>query len=204
MSFSKRQWITQDVIDYLMGLPLMYQIFYRVQTSEDHITSFLFRDDAGKFIADLYAINVIGIDIQNQDDADCARIYVDGCTDEHTLSLARKAVEAYMAQQPKTRSNLSASELDSMQYKLREAIEEALHLKIPDGDKNIILNFSMLPPDFKRRVTDLLSRLDGNCVPVTIHITTMMATDEEIGATLDEITMYEMEQNERENWDDEE
>ena len=41
MSFSKRQWITQDVIDYLMGLPLMYQIFYRVQTSEDHITSFL-------------------------------------------------------------------------------------------------------------------------------------------------------------------
>lgn len=202
MSLFKRQWITQDVIDYLMGLPLMYQIFYRVQTNKNYVASFLFRDDAGKLIADLYAKDVIGIDVRNQDDTDCARIYVDGRTDEDTLPLAKKLVEAYMAQQPKTRSNLQASELESMQYKLREAIENALHLIIPEGGKNIALNFGMLPPEYKRRVVDLLQRLDGNCVPVTIYIDTMMSTDEEIGATLDEITMYEMEQKEHENCDD--
>ena len=202
MSFFKRQWISQEVIDYLMGLPPMYRIFYRVRTNKDYVASFLFRDDAGKLVADLYAKDVIGIDVKNQDDPDCARIYVEGRTDEYTLSLAKKVVGAYMAQQPKTQSDLNAGELESMQYKLREAIEKALHLIIPDGDKNIALNFGMLSPEYKRRVVDLLLRFDGNCVPVTINIDTMMSTDEEIGATLDEITMYEMEQKERENCDD--
>ena len=80
MSIFKRQWISQEVIDYLMELPLMYRIFYRVQTSKDYVASFLFRDDAGKLVADLYAKHVIGIDVQNQDDTDCARIYVEGQT----------------------------------------------------------------------------------------------------------------------------
>lgn len=203
MSFFKRQWISQEVIDYLMGLPPMYRIFYRVRTNKDYVASFLFRDDAGKLVADLYAKNVIGIDVRNQDDPDCARIYVEGRTDEYTLSLAKKVVGAYMAQQPKTQSDLNAGELESMQYKLREAIEKALHLIIPDGDKNIALNFGMLSPEYKRRVADLLLRFDGNCVPVTINIDTMMSTDEEIGATLDEIAMYEMGRDEREKQNDE-
>ena len=203
MSLFKRQWISQEVIDYLMGLPLMYRIFYRVRTSKDYVASFLFRDDAGKLVADLYAKHVIGIDVRNQDDPDCARICVEGRTDDFTLRLAKKVVGEYMAQQPKTQSNLNAGELESMQYKLREAIENALRLIIPDGGKNIALNFGMLPLEYKRRVVDLLLRFDGNCVPVTINIDTMMSTDEEIGATLDEIAMYEMERDERENQDDE-
>lgn len=201
MSIFKRQWISQGVIDYLMSLPLMYRIFYRVQANKDYVASFLFRDNDGKLIADLFAQNVVGIDIHYQDALDNQRIYVDGTIGDDSLDYVKKKVAEFMEQFPATQSNLRLSTLLDMQYKLREKIEDAILVQAPKKgeDPNIDFCFNNLSPAGKRRVVEFLMRLDEKCIPVSLCMHITLTTDEQIGATLDEVAMYEMEREELEN-----
>ena len=206
MSLSKRQWISQDVIDYLMGLPPTFQIFYEVRTTKKHLTSFLFRDGEGKMVADLYAENVESVAILYQGDWYDKRYFVHGRLDGSSLPRLKNVLQEHISKFPATQSKVQLNALSSMQAKLRDVIEDATKVigyHPEEDDKDYVLNFGALPPDAKRRVADFIIRLDKECVPVTLTVSLRGVTEEQIGATLDEIAMYEMERDERENQDDE-
>ena len=198
MSLLKRQWISRDVVDYLMSIPPTFQVFYEVRTTKEHLTSFLFRDGEGKMVADLYAENVESVAIVYQGDWYDKRYFVHGRLDGTSLPRLKKVLEGHISKFPTTRSRVQLIGLSSMQDRLRDAIEDStgvIGYHPEEEDKDYVLNFGALPPDAKRRVADFIMRLDRECVPVTLTISLRGATEEQIGATLDEIVMYEMERD---------
>lgn len=198
--FKKNPWITQEVIDYLMSLPAIYQIFYVVRINKDFTSPFLFRDENGKMVANLYEHNVIAIRIQYQEDG----LYEDygfGKTlDKYYIPYIKKKFESFFAMHPTTQSNVKPKDLYMMQYTLRDSIERATGVRgIYNDDKDIILELNRLPFEARKRLADFVMRLDDKCIPVSMSIIISGSTDEQIGATADELALFEMEQAETES-----
>lgn len=193
--FKKSPWITQEVIDYLMSLPAIYQIFYVVRINKDFTSPFLFRDDDGKLIANLYERNVIAIRIQYQEDGlfeDCG---FSKTLDKYYLPYMKEKFEKFLAKHPTTQSNVKPKDLYMMQYTLRDSIERVTGVRgmYSDG-KDINIAVNNLPLENRKRLADFITRLDDKCVTVFMDIVISGATDEEIGATADELALFEMEQ----------
>ena len=87
-----------------------------------------------------------------------------------------------------------------MQYTLRDSIERATGVRgIYNDDKDIILELNRLPFEARKRLADFVMRLDDKCIPVSMSIIISGSTDEQIGATADELALFEMEQAETES-----
>jgi hypothetical protein len=116
MRLFKHQWITQEVIDYLMSIPQIYQILYVVRINKDFSSSFLFRDDDGKLVANLYERDVIAVRIQYQDDPffeDCPASKI---LDKYSLPYMKRVFGEFMARRPTTQSNVKPKDLYMMLF----------------------------------------------------------------------------------------
>ena len=195
MSLFKHQWITQEVIDYLMSIPQIYQILYVVRINKDFSSSFLFRDDDGKLVANLYERNVTAIRIQYQEDGlfeDCG---FGKTLDKFYIPYMKQKFGRFFAMFPTTQSNMKPKDLYMMQYTLRDSIERATGVRgLYNDDKDIILHLNSIPFEIRKRIANFIARLDDKCVSVGLNIIISGATDEKIGATADELALFEMEE----------
>lgn len=202
MSLFKHQWITQEVIDYLMSLPILYQILYVVRVNGNGSTSFLFRDDDGKMVANLYERDVIAVRIQYQDDPFFEDCPVGKILDKYSLPYMKRAFGEFMARRPTTQSDVKPKDLYMMQYTLRDSIERVTGVRgIYSDSKDIIVEMNHLPFENRKKFADFIARLDDKCVHVGIHVMISGSTDEHVGATSDELALYEMELTENETED---
>jgi len=202
MSLFNRQWITQEVIDYLMSLPMLYQILYVVRVNGNGSTSFLFRDDDGKMVANLHERNVIAVRIQYQDDPFYEDCPAGKILDKYSLPYMKRVFGEFMARRPTTQSDVKPKDLYMMQYALRDSIERVTGVRgIYSDSKDIIVEMNHLPFEYRKKFADFIARLDDKCVHVGIHVMISGSTDEHVGATSDELALYEMELTEIENED---
>ena len=199
MRLFKHQWITQEVIDYLMSLPILYQILYVVRVNGNGSTSFLFRDDDGKMVANLYERDVIAVRIQYQDDPFFEDCPAGKILDKYSLPYMKRVFGEFMARRPTTQSDVKPKDLYMMQYTLRDSIERVTGVRgIYSDSKDIIVEMNHLPFENRKKFADFIARLDDKCVHVGIHVMISGSTDEHVGATSDELALYEMELSENE------
>ena len=202
MRLFKHQWITQEVIDYLMTLPILYQILYVVRVNGNGSTSFLFRDDDGKMVANLYERDVIAVRIQYQDDPFFEDCPAGKILDKYSLPYMKRVFGEFMARRPTTQSDVKPKDLYMMQYTLRDSIERVTGVRgIYSDSKDIIVEMNHLPFENRKKFADFIARLDDKCVHVGIHVMISGSTDEHVGATSDELALYEMELSENETED---
>lgn len=202
MSLFKRQWITQEVIDYLMSLPMLYQVLYVVRVNGNGSTSFLFRDDDGKMVANIHERNVIAVRIQYQEDPFYEDCPVGKILDKQSLPYMKRIFGNFMACRPTTQSDVKPKDLYMMQYTLRDSIERVTGVRgIYSDSKDITIELNRQPFENRKKFADFIARLDEKCVNVFVRVVISGATDEHVGATSDELALYEMELTEIENED---
>jgi hypothetical protein len=193
-NFFKRRWISQEVFDYLVSLPKMFRVYYTVDVNGCNI-EYTIRDEDGFVMKDieLNARRVTGIGIQYQEDGFRESYSVFEYLDKNYVPFIKAKFDKFIAKYPSTKSDLKAKELYELQHKLRNEIERVTSVKTAYDGKNLIFNLAGISQEARERVVNLVRRLDDSCVPVTLCITMSGATDEEIGATLNELAMYEVE-----------
>ena len=197
-NFFKRQWIGHDMIDYIKTLPKYYRVTYEVAVGGRSV-SFPLRDEDGNIVAgddDFHARNVVSLTVHYQQHGDNERIGVFGKLDKTDLDLFRKAFERLEKDYPKSDSQVKAKSLHEMQQQLRDEIEHITKTESYHKGPNLLINWTGASQLYRDRMAPLLQRLGENCVPVTVSIDMTNATDEQICATLDELSMYEIERDE--------
>ena len=193
-NFFKRSWISQEVLDYLVSLPKMFRVFYTVDVNGRNIEHTI-RNEDGEVAKDieLNARRVAGIGIQYQEDGFKETYSVFEYLDKGYVPFIKAKFDKFIAKYPATKSTLKAKELYELQHKLRHEIERVTGVQTAYDGKNLVFNLAGISQDARERVVNLVRRLDNSCVPVSLFITMAGATDEEIGATLNELAMYEVE-----------
>jgi len=196
-NFFGRQWIGQEMIDYIKSLPKLYRVTYETLVG-GRTLSFPIRDEDGNILADdndFHARNVVSLTVHYQRMGGSEYIGVFGKLDGDDLELFKKAFARLERDYPKSTSTVSAKSLHEMQLQLREEIERITRTGSPHEGTNMLINLNGASQLFRDRIVPLLLRLGDNCVPVTVSIDMTNATEEQIGATLTELAMYEMERD---------
>lgn len=196
----KRRWISDEAIDYLLSLPKMFRVYYTKNVNGSNI-KFLIRDEDGNMVADVdwYAKGVNSIALQYQEDGEIISRYVSKYVDSTYIPYLKDKFDKFIAKYPSTKSKVKSDSLYTMQRKLRKEIERVTNVKGAYDGKDIVYNLSGITQSERDSVIDVLRRLDNSCIPVTVMITVSGATDEEIGATLNELAMTESENFVEEN-----
>ena len=190
--FKKKRWICDEAVSYLMSLPKLYRVYYTVNCN-GRSTNFLFRDENGKAAdnIDWFAKDVKGLAIQYQEDGEIKNCYIDEYIGKDYIPYIQEHFDKFLAKYPPSKSNVNSAQLYDMQFKLREEIERVTNVRGAYDGKDIVYNLSGITSEERDHVVNLLRRLDKSCVPVTVLISVTGATDEEIGATLNELAMLE-------------
>ncbi len=202
-------WIDQPVIDYLMGVSPAYAIYYTVNMGGKNL-QLQFRNNEGKFLADIHESRVQSISIAYQHFFNEHSLGVYGRLTVADLPRIKEYVEKSTAIF-KTKSTLNIRSLEHLQTELKEQIEGTLGVKhrplFPDSegsepDRNINLHINSIGPEARERLLRFLSRLDNNCVDVMLLMHINSATEEEICSTQTELDMLNMEEEdmEEEEW----
>ena len=196
----KRRWISDEAIDYLLGLPKMFRVYYTKNVNGSNI-KFLIRDEDGNMVADVdwFAKGVNGIALQYQEDGEIVSRYISDYVGKETIPYLKGKFDKFVAKYPSTKSKVKSDSLYNMQHKLRKEIERVTNVRGAYDGKDIVYNLSGITQSDRDSVIDLLRRMDNSCVPVTVMITMSGATDEEIGSTLNELAMTESEKFVEEN-----
>ena len=130
-NFFKRQWIGQDMIDYIKSLPRLFRVTYEVAVGGRSV-SFPLRDEDGNIVAgddDFHAQNVVSLTVHYQQEGDCERIGVFGKLDKDDLNLFKKAFAKLEKECPKSNSKVQAKSLHAMQQQLRDGGYDAQIVK---------------------------------------------------------------------------
>lgn len=193
-NFFKRRWISQEVFDYLVSVPKMFRVFYTVDVNGCSV-DYPIRDEDGNVAKDieLNARRVTSVGIKYQEDGFSENYAVCEYLDKSYVPFIKRKFDKFIAKYPSTNSDLTSKELYALQHKLRHEIERVTGVQTAYDGKNLIFNLAGISQEARERVVDLARRLDKSCVPVSLFITVAGATDEEIGATLNELGMYEVE-----------
>lgn len=187
-----REWIKTEVVDYLMTIPELFRIFYTVDANGREI-DITIRDENGELQDfDRRHRNVIGIGIQYQEDGFAEVYSVNGIIDSERIPYMKEKFGKFIKKYPETASKLKARHLYGMQCSLRKEIERITNVIGAYDGKNIVYNLGALNPDARNRVLDTIRRFGKDCVSTTLMVTISGSTDEEIGATLNELAMSEM------------
>jgi hypothetical protein len=197
-NFFKRLWITQEVVDYLQSIPKYFRVFYTIKVNKN-IIKFPIRDEDGTlYDFDRYDRRVTGIVVSYQD-FECGEMtyYVDGVVDKSDLRYLKERFEKFVKNYPITKSSLKVKELYEMQCQLRKKIESVTKTVGAYDGKDIVYNLSAIDTEHRKRILDTVARLGNDCVETTLQITISGSTDEEIGATLDELALIEAEEEQK-------
>ena len=196
----KKTWIDQASIDYLMSLDPLFTIYYEIDVNGNPI-KMKFRDDSGKFIADTRRNDVTAIVMDHMPYISVVRypLLAGGRLQESDIPTLKNLVDKVLEILPTSQSGLSMADLRQEQKNLHNEIQKTLNLygwDNPKGVKSnnirIVLNF--MNSESRFRLVEFLSRLDKSSVKVHIAVDIDSAMDEEIGATLNELALYEQEQ----------
>ncbi len=199
----KKQWIDSKSVEYLMGISPLFTIRYSVLVGGDRV-SFNFRNEKGEMVADLFSKNVVEVSIhyQGQGMLEVFPVGKKGITEKGNLHILKAVFDKFIDLCPKTQANFSVAELHKMQKELHDQIERIVNVygwektkECKSNDIDIYLN--SIKPQYRKRLMDFLIRLDKCSVPVTITLNIDGTTDEMIGSTLNELALYEMEDQEK-------
>jgi hypothetical protein len=165
-----------------------------------------FRNNEGKFLADIHESRVQSISIAYQHFFNEHSLGVYGRLTVADMPRVKEYVEKSTAIF-KTKSTLNIRSLEHLQAELKKQIEGTLGVKhrplFPDSeesepDRNINLHINSIGPEARERLLRFLSRLDNNCVDVMLLMHINSATEEEICSTQTELDMLDMEEEEEE------
>lgn len=200
LGLKKKPWIGQAGIDFLMSLDPLFIIYYEVDVGGNTV-KMKFRDDSGMFIADTNRSDVTAIILDHLPYISVIRypLLTGNRLQESDIPTLKKQIDQVLEILPTTKSTLSLADLRQEQKHLHDEIEKTVNVygwRNPEGSKsnNICILLNSLNPASRFRLVDFLSRLDGSSVKVHIAVDIDSAMDEEIGATLNELALYEQEQ----------
>jgi hypothetical protein len=198
-------WIDQPVIDYLMGISPAYAIYYTVRMGGNDL-QLQFRNNEGKFLADIHENRVQTINIAYQHLYNPRSLGVHGRLSVEDMPRIKEYVEKSTAI-IKTKSPLNIHNLENLQTEFKKQVENTLGVRhwaiYPDIEKNkpsrsLRLHVNSIDPEARERLLRFLSRLDNECVLTELHIYIDNATDEEICSTQTVLDMLELEEEEEE------
>ena len=202
-SRTKKSWIDQPVIDYLMGINSLFVIYYSIRVNGQSIL-FKFRDERGRFLADIYDTRAKDVSIGYQGNTMLYTYHICDRLDADELPKIREFFDSMIKDYPTTNSELDINQLTDIQGQFKEQLEDTLQVKslqlFPpnkydtsvDNDIHICINY--LSEQQRERFTRFLNRLDWDCVDVMVTMHLNNATEEEITATQAELDMLEMQE----------
>ena len=197
----QKPWIDQPVIDYLMGIDPQFVIYYSIHVNEQSIL-FKFRDERGRFLADIYDTRVKDISIGLQGNILFYTYHIDERLSADKLPQIKKFFDSKIAP-PLINSKLDKDQLANLQGQFRQQLEDTLEvlsvLPIPpgksytgvDNDIHIVVNF--LSEQQRKTFSQFINRLDCDHIIVETIIHLNLANEEEIATTQTELDMYEVE-----------
>lgn len=201
-NFFKNQnktWIDQPVIDYLMSLNPLFVIYYTAKVGDRNI-KFKFRDENGKFLADVHQKNVVSISLEYQGQYPAFYYPLFSRLDSKRLPRLKEIIDEEVSKYPTTQSHLPLRQLREVQSQFKKQIEDTLQIRsykdesTSSENNDINIYYNALNSEQRDRFTQFLNRLDSKCIDVTVTIRIDSATEEEICSTQTELDMYEMEQ----------
>ena len=201
-NFIKKQdktWIDQPVIDYLMNLNPLFVIYYTAKVG-DRTIKFNFRDENGKFLADVYQKNVVSISLEYQGQYPALYYPLFSRLDAKRLPRLKEIIDEEISRYPTTQSSLGIRQLREVQNQFKKQIEDTFQItryeddELTSGNNDIHINYNTLHSKQRDRLMQFLNRFDNKCIDVTISMHIDSATEEEICSTQTELDMYEMEQ----------
>lgn len=194
-----KTWIDQPVIDYLMGLNPLFVIYYTAKVGNRNI-KFKFRDENGKFLADVHQKNVVSISLEYQGQYPAFYYPLFSRLDSKRLPRLKEIIDEEVSKYPTTQSHLALRQLREIQSQFKKQIEDTLQIRsykdsdLPNENNDIHINYNSLDLEQRDQLTQFLNRLDSKCIDVTVTIRIDSATEEEICSTQTELDMYEMAQ----------
>ena len=194
-----KTWIDQPVIDYLMGLNPLFVIYYTAKIGNRNI-KFKFRDENGKFLADIHQKNVVSISLEYQGQYPAFYYPLFSRLDSKRLPRLKEIIDEEVSKYPTTQSHLALRQLREIQSQFKKQIEDTLQIRsykdsdLPNENNDIHINYNSLDLEQRDQLTQFLNRLDSKCIDVTVTIRIDSATEEEICSTQTELDMYEMAQ----------
>ena len=213
-SRTKKTWIDQPVIDYLMGINSLFVIYYSIRVNGQSIL-FKFRDERGQFLADIYDTRAKDVSIGYQGNTMLYTYHICDRLDADELPKIREFFDSKIKDYPTTNSELDINQLTDIQGQFKEQLEDTLQVQgvelfppekyplakfITTVDNNIRIYVNCLSEQQRERFTRFLNRIDSNCIFVEVLLHLNQATEEEIVATQTELDMLQMveESNEEE------
>ena len=194
-----KTWIDQPVIDYLMGLNPLFVIYYTAKVGNRNI-KFKFRDENGKFLADVHQKNVVSISLEYQGQYPAFYYPLFSRLDSKRLPRLKEIIDEEVSKYPTTQSHLALRQLREIQSQFKKQIEDTLQIRsykdsdLPNENNDIHINYNSLDLEQRDQLTQFLNRLDSKCIDVTVTLHIDSATEEEICSTQTELDMYEMAQ----------
>ena len=210
----KKRWICEELEQYLLALNPVFYISVK-RCVNGATANFPFRDDDGKLLIDVYDRDAVCIDVDYMKTGfPVETIYVgkEGIESRRFPDIKEK-LDKYVSKFPKTNWNTGLKQLTEMREQLRTALCNSMGINFIRGEYNnspsIGIGFSALSPEAKRRVCDLICNLDNDAVKITMNIILDGINAEQIYATLDQLSLYDVKKEaevsedeaENESWD---
>lgn len=203
----KKRWICKELEQYLLSLHPVF--FISVKRCVNGATAnFPFRDDDGKLLIDVYDRDAVCIDVDYMKTGfPVETIYVgkDGI-ESRRFPYIKEKLDKYVSKFPKTNWNTGLKQLTEMREQLRTALCNSMGINFIRGEYNnspsIGIGFSALSPEAKRRVCDLICNLDNDAVKITMNIILDGINAEQIYATLDQLSLYDVKKEMAESEDE--
>ena len=197
MLFRKKRWLCKEVEDMLLALHPVYDISVRMNVSGTPV-SFPFRDNEGKLLADPYERGVESVTVDYmRGGCPVETFFVGKGIESDHIDFVRRRLDAYTSQFPKTSWTSNLKQLAAMREELRTAICNSMGVDFvrEEGDDSptIVVPFSLLSPETKRRICDVICSLDSDAVPVQLDFFLDVMNAEQICTTLDQLALYDAE-----------
>ena len=192
----KKRWICKELEQYLLSLHPVF--FISVKRCVNGATAnFPFRDDDGKLLIDIYDRDAVCIDVDYMKTGfPVETIYVgkEGIESWRFPDIKEK-LDKYVSKFPKTNWNTGLKQLSEMREQLRTALCNSMGINFIRGEyddsPSIRIDFSMLSPEERRRICDLICNLDGDAINISMNFFLDGINAERIYATLDQLALYD-------------
>ena len=193
----KKRWICEELVQYLLALNPVFYISVK-RCVNGATANFPFRDDDGKLLIDIYDRDAVCIDVDYMKTGfPVETIYVGKeSIESRRFPDIKEKLDKYVSKFPKTNWNTGLKQLTEMREQLRTALCNSMGINFIRGEYNnspsIGIGFSALSPEAKRRVCDLICNLDNDAVKITMNIILDGINAEQIYATLDQLSLYDV------------
>lgn len=193
----KKRWICEELEQYLLSL---HPVFYiSVKKCVNGATAYFpFRDDNGKLLIDIYDRDAVCIDVDYMKAGFPVETIYGGKEgiESRRFPDIKEKLDKYVSKFPKTNWNTGLKQLTEMREQLRTALCNSMGINFIRGEysksPSISAYCSTLSPEGKRRICDVICNLDNDAVKITMNIILDGINAEQIYATLDQLSLYDV------------